>query len=220
MDVRVASALQSLTEFLDDPRVSVGVQDREWRREELERLCTPGVGEDALRRALRDPAERSLALHVIEGRKLFALFPALMEMGVDALDPHAVHVLARYGGTAELEFLSLALPRVVDLAARTGPIQTSSDVHENRDEDRLVAEITAAMGRHGTAVAIGHLKRGATDPHPWVRAAACDGMANLPPERWDDEMRSLVRERLDDAPEYVAEEARRAAVVAGLDTAR
>jgi hypothetical protein len=67
-----------------------------------------------------------------------------------------------------------------------------------------------------TPPALARIKAAATDINPLVRSAACKAVAQLPLAAVDDELRALVRARLNDSPPYVVEAARAAAKHIGL----
>jgi hypothetical protein len=214
-DVRVLSALQSLQEFLSDP-VSEPLEDRGWRAARASSLLRDRLDLGHLAEAVGRPETRSLALHVIGGQELRELVPAVWASFETAPDLHAADTLAGLGDPEVLEKLRRRLPELVDLDARDRAPVTESPVAPDLPEHRMYAIVVRAMGRLATPEAVEVIRRAGRDFHPWGRAAACEAIAFLPPERMDDALRVLVAERLGDQPDYVAEEARRAAAAHGI----
>lgn len=215
-DVRGLSSLQSLSEFLADP-VSAGLEDRDHRARQVATLLADGVRPEVLVDALRDPDTRSLALHVVAGQRLRDLVPEVEALMESRPDPHVVDTLATLGDAGVLDRLRRRLPDLVDLPARDRAPVTESPVAADLPEHRTYALVVRAMGRLGTPDAISLVLDAGRDFHPWGRAAACEAISLLPTDRVDDRLVTLVRERLDDHPEYVAEEARRAAAIHGIE---
>jgi hypothetical protein len=218
-DVRAWSGLVTLREFLANVGDDAGIADREWRRGQVDRLLETRVDREGLRRGLERKQTRALSLHVIDGVGAADLAPAMAAIFRTEPDLLLADVLSKLGGAAELETLRELLPRLVDLEARANvPIRHDSNVSAVDHVHRLFAVVVRGMGRLGTPEAIDLLKRACRDFHPWGRAAACEGISFLPSASVDDELRTLLRERMTDSPEYIVNEARRAASALGLDT--
>jgi len=215
-DVRGLSSLQSLAEFLADP-ASSRLEDRDHRARQVTTLLRDRIRPDLLEAALDDPDRRSLALHVIAGQGLRDLVPAVERVAETHPDPHLVDTLATLGDDGVLDRLRIRLPHLVDLKARERAPITESPVTPDLPEHRTYALVVRAMGRLATEEAIALVLDAGRDFHPWGRAAACEAISLLPSERLDDRLEALVRERLGDHPDYVAEEARRAAAIHGIE---
>jgi HEAT repeat protein len=76
--------------------------------------------------------------------------------------------------------------------------------------------IVKALGRLATPEAVSQIKDAAGDFNPQVRSAACNAISQLPKESVDEEILRLVKLRLTDQPQYVADSAREAAMHIGI----
>lgn len=217
-DVRVLSGLVTLREFLHTVPDDIGFADKEWRRAQIERLLEERNDPALLRAGVEQKPTRALALHVIDALRVSSFAPELAALFEREPDLLLADVLSKHGGPNELEKLRQLLPRLVDLEARRqAEMRHDSNLSAADPAHRLFAVVVRGMGRLATPDAVELLKRACRDPHPWGRAAACEGISFLPPSAHDDELRALVRERLTDSPDYVVAEARRAAATLGLE---
>jgi hypothetical protein len=113
---------------------------------------------------------------------------------------------------AHLQLLFSNIDKVVDLKAREGLPMSKTNIHGNQAISVFqYAMIVARLGRLGTREAVDHIIQAFTDYDPMIRAAASKASGDLDRSRIDPEIMSkiekLLRERLLDTPDYVAEAA-------------
>jgi hypothetical protein len=214
-DVLVLGALRSLRAFLEDERL-------EWSRkaeqhDRIERLWQAKFSAAVLRQGLQDLRDRWLALVVIEEQQIHELLPEVRQAHAKKPDYSTIRVLAKIGSEEDLEALRGSIDQLVDLQKRRHiPLSTKNVFGPEHAHASEYAQVVRAMARLPTRGAVTTIKQALVDYDPVVRSAGCDAVANMKGDLVDDEIRAAVRSRLDDAPPYVVESARRAAQAHGI----
>lgn len=216
VDVLMLSSLRTLQGFLEDKGLEWS--GREAKLGYVRYLLNERFSIDVVRRGLQLPKRRWLALRIIKERQLRELLPQVEEVFKESSgDVGVIDVLGALGEMRHLQLLMDHIPRIVDLESRKGrPISRENVMGTEYANEFQYGIIVAFLGRLGTVEAIAHIKRAGRDYDPYLRSAACRAIAQLPTETIDDELRTVVKERLADAPPYVVEAAVEAARKLGI----
>jgi hypothetical protein len=214
-DVKLLCALRSLRIFLNDDEVEWSRKAQE--RARVERLWMTKYSVEVLRKGSSDERDRFWTLKLIEEQQARELLPDVRRIHAENPDHSTIQVLARIGTEEDLEVLRVSIGRLVDLEARSRvPFSTINVFGPEHKHAMEYGAIVRALPRLRTPAAVATIKGALLDYDPHVRAAGCAAVADLVSALVDDEIREVVRERVKDSPEYVAEAARRAANVHGI----
>ncbi len=213
---RVLWSLHMLANFLDD-------EANDWERKASERehvaeMLGAKFTAGALRSGVRDADERWMALRLVEHYEVRELLPDVRATHTQNPDCQTIDVLGRLGATLELETLRQSIPRLVDLAARAKMPFSTTNVHgrEHRGGTEY-GRIVRWLGRLATPGAVASIRTALGDYDPHVRSSACEAVAELPIGAIDASIVALIKQRLNDEPDYVAEAASKAADAHGIE---
>jgi hypothetical protein len=214
-DANLLGSLRSLLLFLKDDGRSWTRGDRE--RDRIERLWKSKFSAQALRDGLYNERDRWLTLEIVVEQEVRELLPDVRTTHAKKPDYSTINVLAKIGSEEDLEALRASIGGLVDLDARKRIPRSTENVfgpeHRHSMEYGLIVR---AMARLATPDAVTTIKTALFDYDPYVRSAACNAVADLAGDLVDDEIRAAVRARVNDSPNYVAESARHAANVHGI----
>ncbi|MEM6675018.1 MAG: hypothetical protein AAF726_19370 [Planctomycetota bacterium] len=204
-DFRLLRILYSLRFFLRH-----GVP--EWERLDEERaridaLWARRYSDELVRPALQVARDRWLALRLVLEERAHDLLPDVRRLHAQSPDSRTIEVLAGSAGEEDLQALLDSAPGYRDPEVR-------SQSGKTWEYGLVVRE----LGRHGTPEAVREITIALGDDDPYIRRAGCSAAATLSSDYVTERLRELLRERVADADGDVAEEARKAARVHGINT--
>ena len=219
-DFRALYSLRNIELFVSDKKLAP--PGSEGKLEIARELYEQAFCEDLVRQGLEDSKTRWMALQLIRERRITTLLPDVEQLFELDATSFVIDVLRELGDQRQLQLLLDSLPRLIDHKKRAAQPLSLTNVSGEEESKHAFeyAAIVKSMGRLATPQALAHLKIASHDYDPLVRAAACEGISSLPAELIDEELRRTIRVRMKDSPQYVADEARNAAIKIGLPIPR
>lgn len=186
-------------------------------RERVASLSVESLSEDIVREGLYNQNTRYLALETIKNNNLVSLISDVEKCLQENPDWSCIEVIGQIGNDKNLRNLLNALPEIIDLPTRMNkPISQKNIIGEEFQQSCLYASIVRKIAKLASNDSVAVLKEAAVDYDPHVRAAACEGFSCLPSEMLDEEIKEIIRDRLNDSLPYVVTEAQKAADRAGI----
>lgn len=186
-------------------------------KERVASLSVGSLSEDIVREGLYDQNTKFLALEIIKNNNLVSLLSDVENCLQENPDWACVDVIGQIGSEENLRNLLNNLPMIVDLPPRRNrPLSQKNIIGEEFQQSCLYASILRQIGKLASNDSIAVLKEAAVDYDPQVRAAACEGFSCLPSGMLNEEIKEIIRDRLNDSLPYVVTEARKAADHAGI----
>lgn len=210
-DIRMIFTLGILQQYLHDKSYDNDLKER------VSSLSMGSLSEGIVREGLYNQNTRFLALETIKNNNLVSLLSDVEKCLQENPDWACIDVIGQIGNDENLRNLLNALPKIVDLPPRRNrPFSQKNIIGEEFQQSCLYASIMRQIGKLASNDSIAVLKEAAVDYDPQVRAAACEGFSCLPSGILDEEIKEIIRVRLNDSLPYVVTEAQKAADHAGI----